>query len=152
MAECIRQVFRGAVEHKIDPKGRVAVPAEWRAGGSLDLLLRQVTRQGFEVLRFYTEARIEEMVTILRSSENLTVADKEAVVASLHESCINVTMNNQGKVQIPKRLIEKLKLPNDVLVVGRGEEFEIHDPVTYEKIKELERPSLEKLNVDFGFL
>ncbi len=150
MSECINSPFRGTFQHKLDAKGRVAVPAGWRPDGTLELRLRTSERAGFEILRFFTKEALDTVIRKIANDDEFTEGEKRDFIGEINESVTDLTINSQGKIQIPKRDIEDQNLKADVVIVGRGSEFEIHRPDIHQKIREKEAPRTRKLNAKYN--
>lgn len=150
MSDCTPIAFRGTFDHRLDAKGRVAIPAEWRPSGSLDLILRTAARSEMEVLRFYTQEKMNSLIKQIEDDEEFSEAEKRTFIGNINESSTNVSINSQGKLLIPKKFIEENQLKTDVALVGRGGEFEIMDPAVHAVIKSREASKLSKLNEKYG--
>lgn len=146
--------LEGDYEHKLDPKNRVAVPAEWRSltgGGTLRLL--QSSKYKVPTLRVLTEDEYDEMLRTVDGMENWTPAEKKSMKGKLHSRCQKVIMSDQGKLLIPKAWCEIPGLePGGVIkLVGRGTYFEIFSPVNYKIMTEREDAETAKLNEEVDF-
>ncbi len=146
--------MQGDYEHKLDPKNRVSVPAEWRqicGGGVLRLL--QSSKYKVETLRLLTEAEYEDMLRIVDERDDWSPAQKKMVTGKLHASCQRVSMSDQGKLLIPKAWLDKPGLePSGMMkMVGRGAYFEMYSMENYKTMAEREDAEIAKLNIEIDF-
>ena len=66
----------------------------------------------------------------------------------MYANSIEASVNEQGKLLIPKAWAEErqLKLPGAVTLVGRGNHFEMLSPVNAEAMLSAEKAENERLN------
>jgi len=148
------QALEGNYEHKLDPKNRVAVPADWRqTAGSGDLRLLQSSKFEVKTLRVLTEREYEDMQRTVDEMENWSPADKKHMKGKLHSRCLKTTISDQGKLLIPKAwcAMPGLEAGGSVKLVGRGTYFEIFNLENYQLMQEREDAHTEKLNAEVGF-
>lgn len=146
--------LQGAFEHKLDPKNRVSVPADWRhVAGSGQLRLLQSHSYELPALRVLTEEEYDDMLNTVDGMENWSPAQKKKVKGKLHAECQKGTMNDQGKLLIPKAWCERpgIESGKPVQLVGRGTYFEILSLDNYKLMREREDKELEELNKEVDF-
>lgn len=128
--------FFGRFEHSLDAKGRVILPAKFRApfehGGYLsqfhDGCLALWTPEEFE----RQMVAMQEASTSGPTERNLT-----RIWAS---GCHEVEVDRQGRMAIPVYLRQFSQLDGDVLVHGAIDRVELWDPATWEdKVRPAER-------------
>jgi MraZ protein len=119
--------FFGRYEHSLDLKGRVILPARFRAaferGGFLtqfhDRCLALWTPEEFENLM----GSMQEKASQGRSDRNLA----RVWAAGSHE----VEVDRQGRMAIPGHLREFARLEGDVLISGAIDRVELWNPETW---------------------
>ena len=146
--------MQGDYEHKLDPKSRVSVPADWRlmcGGGVLRLL--QSSKFEVETLRLLTEAEYDDMLRTVDEMEEWTPAQKKMMKGKLHARCQKVSVSEQGKLLIPKAWCERpgLEAGEAMKMVGRGTYFEMYSLKNYKKMTEREDEETAKLNAEVDF-
>lgn len=123
----------------MDPKFRVSVPTGWRpeAGGSLFLLFSK--EHDMPVVKVLSQAAFDEKVQRINES-NKTPAERDKLLGKLAMLCREVTLNDQGKLLVPKDLSEKagIQADSDVMLAGRGMHFEIWSKANFDKVLEIE--------------
>ncbi|MBW3668136.1 MAG: division/cell wall cluster transcriptional repressor MraZ [Actinobacteria bacterium] len=121
--------FFGRYEHSLDPKGRVILPAKFRAafehGGYLtqfrDRCLALWTPEDFDKQMTQMEAAAESG----RSERNLARLWAQGTQ--------EVDVDKQGRIAIPQYLREFARLDGDVLVNGAITRVELWSPVVWEE-------------------
>jgi len=97
--------FEGVYDFKLDAKFRVSVPSEWRPGRGEALPLRLLKWRAYEVpvLKALTDEAFVAMVASIDASEQ-SAGVKSQRKGLLYSRNTPVTINDQGKVLIPKKL------------------------------------------------
>lgn len=113
-------MFVGTFEHSLDDKGRVVLPATFRA---------QLVEKGFisqldRCLGLWTEEGFSEMANRLQDKVRSGETSQEslrAFAANAHE----VRPDSQGRITIPQRLREFASLDKEAVVIGAFGRIEI---------------------------
>jgi len=132
-------MFLGEYEHTIDAKGRMPVPAKFRAqiGEKVgeDIIVRAVISKGMGTcLSVYTMDRWEEKSNELvagKTSDELRDFERR-----IYPSASEVEADRQGRMVIPAKLRAYASLTNEVTVVGVHDHFEIWDRATWQIYQE----------------
>lgn len=126
-----RNMFLGEYEHTIDGKGRLAIPARFRAqmdGGAI------ISKGMGTCLSIYTlkrwEQRSDELVAGIAGDE---LRDFER---RIYPSASEVELDAQGRIVIPARLRQYANLENEVTVAGVRDHFEIWDRSIWQTYQE----------------
>lgn len=125
--------FRGKFTNGLDKKGRCSVPAPFRArlaGDSL-VLRRSVSNEhlyieAWPVSQFDTASRDTSPLNPLSPEQN---AEDYAYVVDVAE----VTPDTDGRVILPRELIEYAGLTDEVAFLGRLNWFELWQPAAAER-------------------
>ena len=147
--------FEGVFDFKLDAKFRVSVPSEWRPGRGEALPLRLLKWSIYKVpvLKALTDEAFAAMISSIDSSEE-AAGVKSQRKGLLYSRNTRVTINDQGKVLIPKRLAEEhgLAAGGAVHLFGRGTNFDIVSPRDHEAMQKAEASLLGDLyeTVDFS--
>lgn len=150
----LEHALEGVYEHKLDPKSRVSVPADWRvAAGSGELRLLQSSSYGLAVLRVLTEEEYANMLGEVEARAEWTPAQRKQMKGKLHSRCLRTSLNPQGKLLIPKAWCSPpdLKQQDQVVLVGRGTYFEVFNPTHYQEMCSREDAETEALNAEVDF-
>jgi DNA-binding transcriptional regulator/RsmH inhibitor MraZ len=134
-----RHSLTGFHEYKMDPKFRVSIPVDWRAEKGETLRLQLSRRHDMPVIKVLTEAAFAHRVATIENS-SLTPAQKDDMLGKLHMLCKDATLNEQGKLLIPKDWSEKagLEADKEVFLAGRGKHFEVWNAENGQQMKDIE--------------
>jgi len=147
--------LEGVFDFKLDAKFRVSVPSDWRPGRGEALPLRLLKWETYKipVLKALTDQAFTAMIASIDESD-LPAGVKSQRKGLLYSRNTRVTINDQGKVLIPKRLAEEhgLEAGGAVHLFGRGTNFDLVSPRDHEAMQEAETSLLGDLyeTVDFS--
>jgi MraZ protein len=114
--------FRGSVEHTIDDRGRVAIPAKWRASfpGSTAV----ITPSPDGCIQVFPEAEFQRLSEKYASSDATTLAGRRAR-RLFDAQAFDAELDRQGRLLIPASLRQLAALDGNVIVVGSRESLEV---------------------------
>ena len=125
-------VLLGEYRHSIDAKGRVSLPARFRA--SLEGTV--VVARGFgKELVVYTPEGYEGFLARLLALDGFKNKVRDAkryFTANAHE----VDLDKAGRVNLPAGLAEWAGLEGEAVVIGGGDHIEIWSPAEWEGFQE----------------
>ena len=129
-------MFLSSYENKIDKKGRVSVPANFRSFLNSQGYNGFVSYPSFNhtALEACTQDRIEKLSNTI-DSLNPFEEKRDYFATSVLSESENLQFDTEGRVSLPKRLLNHAKIKNNVLFVGLGKTFQIWDPKNFEKFK-----------------
>lgn len=124
-------MFLGEYEHTIDAKGRLAVPAKFRA----QMDKGSVISKGMGTcLSIYTMEHWEEKSTELASGK--TSDELRDFERRIYPSASEVELDGQGRMVIPAKLRNYAGLASEVTVAGVRDHFEIWDRTAWQTYQE----------------
>lgn len=150
--------FRGQFRYAIDHKGRIAVPASFRRGLEAANQRTLVLTKGYdgeiEVHPLSEWEQFEsEMLLALPRYKRETRRFTRRRAASAAE----VDMDSQGRIMLPRHLIEYAGVQKEAIISGAISHFEIWNPEAFEKFEqeseqnqEADSENLEKYLSDEG--
>ncbi len=129
------QRYKGFAPYKMDPKYRVSIPTAWRPDANAPLFLQFSHRHDLPVVKVLSEDAYNEKVARITGSD-MTPADKSNWLGTLAMLCKEVSLNDQGKLLIPKDLSEKagISAESDVVLAGRGNYFEVWSGANFDVV------------------
>jgi len=91
------------------------------------------------VVKVLSQEAYNEKVELIKSSDK-TPAEKSKLLGKLAMLCREVTLNDQGKLLVPKDLSEKagISAESEVVLAGRGIFFEVWSKDNFDKVLEIE--------------
>jgi MraZ protein len=131
-------VFTGEYRHAVDDKGRLAVPARFRAqlaGGCV------VARWLDTCLAIFPMPAWEELATKVGSLP-MTDPNARLLQRQLFAGAFETELDRQGRVNVPQNLRAFAGLEGDALVLGSRDHAEIWAPQRWDEYSQaLEDPS-----------
>ncbi len=131
--------------YSVDAKGRAAIPAKMRT------VLRPEAEQTFTVTRGLEQCIFAYPLDKWRDMEEeiakLSAYDREArtFVRLTMMWAEEVKLDNQGRIGLPKVLVEYAGIQDKVLILGVYDRVEIWNPQTYEDYQSREAQDYETL-------
>lgn len=128
--------FRGSFHQKVDSKGRVSIPADFRpvldAGDpscadskrpSFVLVYGLEEQQYLECFTIEAFEDLEDRVEMLQDGS----PDRELLESAYISACTTMQVDDEGRIVLPQRHREKMGLDADgrVLFAGKGDRFQI---------------------------
>ena len=124
-------MFLGEYEHTIDAKGRLAVPAKFRAQMDKGAV---ISKGMGTCLSVYTMEHWEEKSTELASGK--TSDELRDFERRIYPSASEVELDGQGRMVIPAKLRNYAGLASEVTVAGVRDHFEIWDRTAWQTYQE----------------
>jgi MraZ protein len=126
-----RGVFIGRHTNKIDKKGRVSVPKPFRdALGNVQGIYVFPSFK-FPALEAAGEAFIKRFVDSLDDLDLFSDAQDD-LAATVLANAHSLAYDPEGRVMLPKLLIEHAGIAEEAVFVGRGSRFQIWSPAEFE--------------------
>ena len=129
-------MFLSIFENRLDKKGRVSVPASYRAhlsslGYNGIICFPSFNNQSIEA---WSQDRIEK---ISNSIDTLNPFDekKDYFATSILSESINLQFDSEGRILLTQKLLKHAKIKNSMLFVGQGKTFQIWEPTNFEKFR-----------------
>ncbi len=133
-------MFLSTFENSLDKKGRVSVPSSFRAN------LNSMGYNGFITYPSFNNAALDACPQnrIEKLSESIDslgpFEDKRDYFAtSILSESVNLNFDSEGRVSIPKKLLDHAKIKTSIVFVGLGKVFQMWDPKSFEKFKQMAR-------------
>ncbi|MCY4446957.1 MAG: cell division/cell wall cluster transcriptional repressor MraZ [Rhodobacteraceae bacterium] len=154
-------IFRGESLHKMDQKGRVSIPADFRkiiinenstiendVDNSTVVVVFGDSRQ--EYLECYPVPLSIEIHEKIKEKYNRGSAERDFLENFYETKSIFVQLDPNGRMLIPYSIRQKAALGSNVCFAGKGETFQIWNPERYaskqDKLEAMFRGEDEVLN------
>lgn len=125
--------FKGQAEYSVDVKGRVAIPAKMRNA------LRPAARNTFTITRgidrciyLYAQDDWEEMEERFSKLNSFRTEERDFLRLTMMWA-EEVTFDGQGRIGIPKPLMEHAGVTERALIIGVLDRIEIWNPEAFGK-------------------
>ncbi len=126
-------LFLSTFTNKIDKKGRVSIPAPFRAalGGQE---FHGIIAYGSFVNPCIEACGYDRIAKLSASIESLDPfsEERDAFATTILGGSSQINFDGEGRVLLPETLIEDAGLSDHALFVGKGETFEIWEPKAFE--------------------
>ncbi len=138
--------FKGEYTHSVDGKGRVAIPARFRAKLERGAVL---TRGIEQCLLVYTAETWEQKSAALEASA-LTPAQRRRVERQMYSQAQDVELDAQGRILVPLKLRRFAGITAEAVIVGARDRFEIWGAERWaDYVAELDAEDLTDLPLPF---
>jgi len=124
-------MFLGEYEHTLDSKGRIAIPARFRAQMDRGAV---ISKGMGTCLSIYTMDRWEEKSNELaagKASDELRDFERR-----IYPSASEVELDGQGRMVIPAKLRAYARLETEVTIAGVRDHFEIWNRALWQQYQE----------------
>ncbi len=134
MAWEVLKYFTGSSTHKVDAKGRVSLPADYRkvlegVGSSHVVVLPRMSHPDAHVV--LSRAGYEKVVEQFEAkevNEELSPADAEALALRIVTDARQIPVDDAGRMVLSRDLREQIGIGEEARFVGRGSSFQIWEP------------------------
>lgn len=129
-------LFLSRFENKVDTKGRVSVPSQFRS------MLYGQDFSGIVLYPSYLNNCIEgsSIERIQKFSEAIddldpTSRERDAFATVMLSEACQLPFDTDGRVILPKHLMELAGITDKAVFVGKGQTFEVWEPKKFEEYK-----------------
>jgi MraZ protein len=150
--------FRGEFNQKVDGKGRMSIPADFRAvladGDSRcpeNPLPRMVVLHGPHLKNFlqaYTIEAMEEIEEGIKALPRGSAKRKRAAKFILSKSW-ETEIDKDGRIVLPQRLRQQIGLEGEATMSAMGDHFEIWNAETYAEVEAAELAEMDDIDEEF---
>lgn len=136
-------MFIGEYQHNLDDKGRLAIPAKFRA----ELKNGMVATKGFDDCLFlYTKKEWETLVKEkLSKLPTISQSGARAIARHLLAGAMEVDLDSQGRINLPEYLCKFAKLSKKTVIAGLVDRLEIWNEDIWEKYKQATEKKADKI-------
>jgi MraZ protein len=122
-------LFLGRHIHRIDRKGRVSVPASFRAAlaGQLEQGIVAIPSFKLPAVDCYSMQKLEELSQQVDQLPTFS-EERDDFAAALFGSAIQLPLDGEGRIVLPDTILAHAKITEAVAFVGGGKSFTIWEP------------------------
>jgi MraZ protein len=124
--------FKGQYENAIDEKGRVAIPAKMRRALKPEANETFTATRGFEQCVFLYPLDRWEVMEEAFMELNPYQRETRDFVRTITRWAEDVTLDRQGRIVLPRRLMDFAGLDGAAVIIGSLDRIEIWDPKVFE--------------------
>ncbi len=146
-------IFISNFVNKIDAKGRVSVPSQFRASISDEQFNGVVVYPSFvnPCVEACGISRIEKLVNSIDEMDPYS-NERDAFATSILGGSQQLGFDTEGRITLTKELVEQAELKDKAIFVGKGFTFEIWNPEKFEKYfnssREIAKANRGKLQIN----
>jgi MraZ protein len=124
-------MFLGEYLHNIDDKGRLTLPAKFRA----ELAKGMVVTRGFDGCLFVYP--MHEWEEVAQKIDELSFARKDArsLARLMYSEASHCTPDKQGRILLPSYLRDLAKLDGETVIIGLHTRLEIWNPERWQQVR-----------------
>ena len=125
-------LFLSSYTNKIDRKGRVSVPSSFRDSLIMETFNGIIAYTSF-VNPCVEACGMERMEILSETIDNLDPYSetRDAFATTILGGCVQLSLDCDGRIILPKSLIEAAGLKDQACFVGKGTTFEIWSPENF---------------------
>lgn len=125
-------VFLSTIANKVDKKGRVSVPATFRAALEQEKSACVILYPSFKhpCLEGCGDERIEQIAASIDALDQFS-EEVENLNTILADS-VRLTVDGDGRIMLPKDLADFAGIDDTAMFVGQGKSFQVWEPKAYE--------------------
>ena len=137
-------LFLSTHTNKIDKKGRISVPAAFRAELSEEVFQGVVLFRSnvHQCLEGFAWSYMQEIGKRLDNFD-LFSAEQDDLATSIFGTAVQLPLDGDGRIILPSDLIDFSSLGEKASFVGMGSKFQIWDPSNFEQRREVARQSVQ---------
>lgn len=142
-------MLMGEYRHNMDTKGRIIIPAKFREELGPSLVL---TRGLDGCLFGYPMSQWQVLQDKLKQLP-LAKKDARSFVRFFYSAAVEVEIDKQGRINIPKTLLEYANIKKECHVIGVSDRIEIWSSEKWESFAEAAEETFEEIAenmIDFG--
>ncbi|WP_288903131.1 division/cell wall cluster transcriptional repressor MraZ [uncultured Sneathiella sp.] len=133
-------LFLSTYVNKVDKKGRVSVPAKFRAvlaskGFDSVVLLPTINGDAIDACGMDVMERLLEKI----GGFDPLSEDRESFADALMSDAVELPIDGDGRIMVPLELLENAGIEGQCAFVGRGDSFQIWQPEAFEIRKQQAR-------------
>lgn len=125
--------FKGQAEYSVDNKGRVAVPAKMRNALNPEAKSTFTVTRGFEKCIFLYPLDHWEKMEGQFTGLNMYRGETRDFIRQIMMWAEEVTLDSQGRIGIPKPLMEYAGISEKAQIIGALDHIEIWDPEVFDE-------------------
>jgi MraZ protein len=138
--------FTGKFSCSLDNKNRFNVPAGIRKMIGPEAQDTLIFAPGFEQQNLYVYA-LDEWINLTNSFRKFKPNDKDAqdFIRIFVSEAHTVTMDSQGRIMLPSRILELADINGELLILGMVHKMEVWNPQVFQNYREESGLDLKKL-------
>lgn len=141
-------LFLSTYTNKVDKKGRVSVPAPFRAalGDQLSQGIVVFKSNQYECLEGFDWAKMDE-ISERMDHFDLFSAEQDNLATTIFGESQQLLLDGDGRITMPLDLMRAAQIVENATFVGLGRKFQIWDPQLFERRRAEARAQVQTQNL-----
>jgi MraZ protein len=139
-------VFLGDYQHTLDAKGRVSLPAKFRAGMTGNLV---IVKGIGGCLYVYSADEYSSFIEELLAKKDFDPRMRR-IRLFFTSGAVEAELNSAGRISLPQVLRDYAELEKDVAIIGNGNRIEIWDAQKWADHRSEDEGSIEDLTKELA--
>jgi MraZ protein len=114
--------FKGHVEHSLDAKSRLSIPARYRTAFASGIVL---AKDSDACLSAWTPEAQERIIDRALQGKNPLGSEYKAIQRYFQSNSFDLELDSAGRVIVPPPLVEHAGIEKEVVVAGVGDHLEV---------------------------
>lgn len=143
-------LFLSTFTNKVDKKGRVSVPSQFRAALSASEFAGIIAYQSFvnDCVEACSMERIEQLSMSIDELDPYS-DERDAFAMAIMGGSVQLSFDTEGRVLLPESLLEAATITDKAVFVGKGKTFEIWNA---DKFTEYSKQAMKLAKKERGIL
>ena len=139
--------FKGHVEHSLDAKNRLSIPARYRAAFASGIVLSQ---DSDACLSAWTPEAQERIIDRALAGKNPLGREYKQIQRYFNANSFDLELDSAGRVIVPPPLVEHAGIHKDVVVAGVGDHLEVWSRDRWREEKSVLEESIRGVTESLG--
>jgi len=135
------KMFVGEYRHSLDEKSRIVLPSKFRSSLSPTVYLSLGLDRCLEIVP--ADIFISEANEIIKMGKFNPQA--RALRRLKFDNSIEASIDKQGRIILPKNLLDKASIVKDVVILGDGDRIEIYASNVFDELNSRDLPNFEEI-------
>ena len=126
-------MFLGEYQHNLTKGNRLALPSKIRSEIEANEI---VLARGFEKCILGYQKSTWEEISKTELVKPVSEVEARRIRRQLFSGAILIEVDQQGRVVVPKNLLDYAKIKNEAIIIGAGDHFEIWEKAVWQQYQE----------------
>ncbi len=145
-------VFSGTYKNRLDPKGRVSIPAEFRQSlcgeGQNDKAIYAFPSPRGGRLEALSPIHFQHICRDIENSTAMFSDEEDSIMAQIVAAARRIAFDGNGRILLPKEFLDEISLSSVAVFVGFARRFVIFSESSHQRWhKERSRKSIAPFNI-----
>ena len=127
-------LFMDTIINKVDAKGRVSLPSDYRAiVKELETEIVCYRSLSLPCIEGCLEETLDKLATDIEDSTDFFSETQDNLTNLIFGDAKRFTFDSTGRIMLSEKLLKHAQIPDPAVFVGKGRKFQIWNPENWEK-------------------